>query len=93
MENVDGPGIQNSTQEFLKELLRPLLEEAVAEALRSLEIEDNDLLTVDQAAEFLTISKHTVYKLTASKEIPFFKRGKRVYFSRKSLSDWIKGED
>lgn len=92
MEFVDGPVIQNSTQEILKELLRPLLKEAVAEALSSLEIEDTDLLTIDQAAEFLTLSKHSVYKLTASKKIPFFRRGKRIYFSRKSLADWIKGE-
>jgi excisionase family DNA binding protein len=50
----------------------------------------NDLLTITQAADFLTLSKFTIYGLVQRREVPFSKRGKRLYFSKQDLIDWIK---
>ena len=39
------------------------------------------LLTVDEAAEMLSLAVPTVYKLVNQNKIPFMKRTKRLYFS------------
>ena len=91
MSLVDGRS-QNSTKDLLVDLLKPLLAEAVAEAVASIELPsapDHDLLNVDQAAEFLSVSKDYVYRRTATNEIPNFRKGKRLYFSRKALTQWL----
>jgi excisionase family DNA binding protein len=49
-----------------------------------------DLLTIKQAAEFLSLSVPTLYTKVSRKEIPVNKRGKRLYFSITELSTWIK---
>jgi excisionase family DNA binding protein len=79
------------TDEFLAELLRPILKDAVKEALKGYQ-PDMDLMTVDEAAIFLSMGKDYIYRKTSNGEIPFFKKGKRCYFSRKDLTKWIKGE-
>jgi len=48
------------------------------------------LLTVQQAAELLNLSVPTLYGYTQRAEIPVCKRGKRLYFSKQSLFEWIK---
>ena len=52
--------------------------------------EPDRLLTVDQCAEFLNLSKPTIYGLISRREIPFMKRGKRCYFSKTELFDYLK---
>lgn len=48
------------------------------------------LLTVPQAAEFLSLAVPTVYSLISKGELPCMKRSKRVYFSRSELMDYLK---
>lgn len=48
-----------------------------------------EILTVDQTADFLKLAKQTVYQLVSAREIPFSKRGKRLYFNRHELEQWI----
>jgi excisionase family DNA binding protein len=52
--------------------------------------EADQFLTIQQAGEFLNLSVPTLYGFTQRAEIPVCKRGKRLYFSKKSLTDWIK---
>ena len=52
--------------------------------------ETDQLLTIKQAAELITLSVPTLYGLVSRKEIPVSKRGKRLYFSKFELTDWIK---
>ena len=46
-------------------------------------------LTIDQAAEFLNLSKHTLYNLTMRKIIPHFKHRQKLYFMENQLRDWV----
>ena len=47
-------------------------------------------LTLMEAAVYLDISPSYLYKLTASQRIPHFKpHGKRVYFLRSDLNDYL----
>ena len=49
-----------------------------------------ELLTVKQAAELLKLSVPTIYGYVQRQEIPVSKRGKRLYFSKQELLDWVK---
>jgi len=46
------------------------------------------LLSIDQAAEYLGLSKSTLYKKTSAKSIPFLKLGSRVLFDQDVLRRW-----
>ena len=48
----------------------------------------NELLNMQQASEYLNLSKSSIYKLTMKREIPHFKRGK-LYFKRSELQAWM----
>lgn len=47
------------------------------------------LLTTDQVAEFLQISKFTVYRMAVDKTIPAFKIGKVWRIRESDLDKWI----
>ncbi len=49
----------------------------------------DQLLTVQQAAEFLTLSIPTIYGLISKGAIPCMKRSKRVYFSKAELLNYL----
>ena len=50
----------------------------------------DELLTVEQAAEFLSLATPTVYGLVQRGELPVMKRTKRLYFSKKELIEYMK---
>jgi excisionase family DNA binding protein len=52
--------------------------------------EEDQLFNVKEAAEFLDLTVPTIYGYVHKQEIPVNKRGKRLYFSRKELTEWIK---
>ena len=47
-----------------------------------------EILNLENASIYLDISKSSLYKFTSTKEIPHFKRGKRLYFKKSELDDW-----
>jgi excisionase family DNA binding protein len=53
-------------------------------------VETDELLTISEAARFLKLSIPTVYAKVSRKEIPVNKQGKRLYFYKSELADWIK---
>ena len=47
-------------------------------------------LTLDEAANYLDLSKSYLYKLTCSNKIPHYKpQGKRLYFAKSELDSWL----
>lgn len=51
-----------------------------------------NVMTVAEVANYLDITEYTVYKMTRNGKIPFKKleNGKRVYFLRDDIDEWIK---
>ena len=47
-------------------------------------------LSVDDAAELLSISKRTIYGWVQQRKIPYRKAGKRLLFLESELLDWTK---
>lgn len=59
----------------------------IAERITGLQ---KEVLTADEAATYLGMSKSYVYKLTMGRKIPFYRPlGKMVYFNRKELEQWL----
>lgn len=66
------------------------IERLLLEKSKEPQPEADEFLTVSQAAEILNLSVPTIYGLTQRAEIPVCKRGKRLYFSKQELTNWIK---
>ena len=47
------------------------------------------LLTLEQVAEYLNVDKFTVYRLLADKDLPAFKVGNQWRFKRKMIENWL----
>ena len=66
----------------------------IEKLLKERKIHDSDnneeLLTIEGAAELLKLSVATIYTKVCKNEIPVNKQGKRLYFYRSELLDWIK---
>ena len=50
----------------------------------------NEFLNIEETANFLNLSKSTIYSKVNKRELPVMKKGKRLYFSREDLSAYIK---
>lgn len=46
-------------------------------------------LTIQEAAEFLHLTVPTIYSKVSKGELPVMKRGKRLYFSRIDLMEYV----
>ena len=63
--------------------------------LRNVQKEDKAAVTLptifnlDQAAEYVSLSKSAIYKKTSERNIPHFKQGKKLFFKRSELDDWL----
>ena len=51
---------------------------------------DEEFLTIKEASVHAGIAVQTIYRLVSIDEIPFYKKGKRLYFIKSELNDWIK---
>ena len=47
-------------------------------------------LTLIEAAEYLNVSKSTLYKYTSEATIPYYKIGSRILFKTEELDVWLK---
>lgn len=50
---------------------------------------EDQILTIEEAAALIKLSKNTIYNLVSSAVIPYSKKGKRLYFSKKELMAWL----
>jgi excisionase family DNA binding protein len=49
-----------------------------------------EILTLEEAVDYLSLSKSALYKLTSRKEITFYNPGgKKIYFRKAELENWI----
>lgn len=51
---------------------------------------EKHIWTITEAADFLDLTKGTIYNLVSKKKIPFLKRRKRLYFTPRDLLNWIR---
>ena len=77
--------------------LEPIFKRWVKEAQTEIQSErveptehPEQLLSIQQAAEFLSLSVPTLYSKVSKGELPVMKQGKRLYFSRTELMEYVK---
>ena len=49
-----------------------------------------DLMTIKQAGEYLSLTTPTMYNKVSRNQLPYMKRGKKLYFSRAELTEYLK---
>ncbi|MCF8293993.1 MAG: helix-turn-helix domain-containing protein [Chitinophagaceae bacterium] len=52
-------------------------------------INSNELMNIQQVAEYLSLSVPTLYGYTSHMEIPHMKRNKRLYFRKAEIDEWL----
>ncbi len=50
----------------------------------------SEIMTMDDLAEYLKISKSTLYKLATEGKLPGQKIGKRWRFHKEAVDEWVK---
>jgi excisionase family DNA binding protein len=77
--------------------LNAMISVAVSEGLKAHQSQKVDisetseqLLTVQEAANFLSLTKPTIYSMVSHGVIPSMKRSKRLYFLREDLINYVK---
>lgn len=50
---------------------------------------DDQMMTLDEACQFIGKKRSTMYSLTSERRIPYRKRGNKLYFFKKELVEWI----
>ena len=53
----------------------------------------NDIFSLNELAEYLRVSKSTIYQLSEAGKIPSFKVGKQLRFRKKAIDKWIAKEE
>jgi len=54
-------------------------------------LEDHPLLTVQEAAELLRVSRNAAYDLVARGELPAIRLGRQIRISRALIEGWLSG--
>lgn len=66
--------------------------QAIKDLLAEVQGSPKEVLTSDEAAKYLGISKSALYKMTMQRKVPFYRSqgGKLIYFDRAEIIDWMK---
>lgn len=78
----------------LPEVVRQLFEkvECLEELLKELqpkEENENELMTIQEAADFLKVTVPALYAKVSRHDIPVNKPGRRLYFNKNELKKWV----
>ena len=47
------------------------------------------ILNLDEAVAFTGLSKGHMYRLTSTKQIPYYKKCRKIYFKKSELEEWM----
>lgn len=74
---------------LIQSSVRKVLKETPAQKVEPTE-QPEHLLTIQEAAEFLSLTVPTMYSKVSKGELPVMKRSKRLYFSQSELLEYLK---
>ena len=74
----------------IKQLIEGAVQKAILENQNLADDQNSSFMDVNQAAEYLGIAKATLYGKCCNLLIPHFKKGKKLYFDKAELLDWLK---
>ncbi len=71
----------------IEDLLRILMKNDKAPVVLTASLPN--VINLNEAAEYVSLCKSTMYKKTSERNIPHFKQGKKLYFKRNELDEWL----
>ena len=79
-----------TTKDELQGIIHESVKSAISEQTIQQQLEDQDkIMSLKEAALFLNLAKQTVYGFTSKQQIPFMKKGKKLYFQKSELEKWL----
>ncbi|MGZ4053669.1 MAG: helix-turn-helix domain-containing protein [Bacteroidia bacterium] len=79
-----------TTKDELQEIIQESVKSALSEQHNLQQPEETDkIMSLKEAAAFLNLAPQTVYGFTSKQQIPFIKKGKRLYFLKSKLEKWL----
>jgi excisionase family DNA binding protein len=82
--------VTNLTLADVSQAIRKELEEFFAEKKLAENSKKDEIGGINLAIEITGLAKPTIYGLVSERKLPHSKRGKKLYFSRQELTDWLK---
>ncbi|MEC4005882.1 helix-turn-helix domain-containing protein [Flavobacterium sp. SUN052] len=77
------------SEEGIKVLAKQITEN-IKKAINPSETSSDDaFMTIDETAKLIKLAKSSIYGLVHQKKIPFNKVGKKLYFSKSDILQWI----
>ena len=73
---------------IIQKYIRESVQESIKES-NSQKQSEKEILNVKESADFLNLAVQTIYTFTSQGKIPHFKKGKRLYFHRSELLEWL----
>lgn len=71
-------------------MTKELIAKLAVEISKNLGMNQKEVLTLDEAAQYTGMSPSAMYKLTSERKIPFSKpNGKNCFFKRSELEAWL----
>ena len=70
-------------------------QQAIVDAISiNVALTQKEVLTTDEAAKYLGISKSSLYKMTMARKIPYYKSptGKLCFFNRVEVEAWMQSQ-
>lgn len=73
----------------LEAIIQESVRKAINEGKREMPDDHTEILNIQEASKYLNLAKQTLYSFTSKRVIPFFKKGKKLYFKRIELNNWL----
>ncbi|HVA98083.1 MAG TPA: helix-turn-helix domain-containing protein [Bacteroidia bacterium] len=79
-----------TTKDELQEIIHESVKSAISEQNTQQQSEELDkMMSLKEVAIFLNLAQQTVYGFTSKQQIPFVKKGKKLYFRKSELEKWL----
>ena len=79
----------SNTTDVFKGLIEQAVDAAVRKALNVNEATNRRLLSIEEGAVYLSLSKREIYNMTATGELPTVPHGRRRMLDIRDLDEWI----
>ncbi len=83
---------RDQLKEFFAGIIREVISEGqsrLAKATGNLNPDDEQMVNIAEAARITGLAVNTIYDKTYHRNIPHYKKGKRIYFRKSELLAWI----
>jgi excisionase family DNA binding protein len=81
--------IITSKEELESFILNSVKKAFVDSASNEPHVINSEILSLKEASLFLNLASQTIYGFTSKREIPFIKKGKKLYFQKSVLEKWL----